>query len=48
MPKSDLYERDFYGWTRQQAALLRVGSLVGADIEEHRRGNRKHGALRAA
>ena len=33
MPKSELYERDFYAWTNQQAALLRVGALTAADIE---------------
>lgn len=27
-----LYETDFYGWTRQQAALLRAGKLAQSDI----------------
>ena len=26
------YETDFYGWTNQQAALLRAGKLLEADI----------------
>ena len=30
---SDLYERDFYAWTHQQAGLLRAGRLSAADIE---------------
>ena len=29
---SDLYERDFYAWANQQAALLRAGALSAADI----------------
>ena len=29
---SDLYDRDFYAWTAEQAALLRAGKLSGADI----------------
>ena len=28
-----LYERDFYAWANQQAALLRAGQLSDADIE---------------
>jgi hypothetical protein len=31
MPAS--YSKDFYGWTQEQAALLRAGRLVDADIE---------------
>jgi hypothetical protein len=27
-----LYERDFYGWTRQQAELLRSGRLAESDL----------------
>jgi len=27
-----LYERDFYGWTRQQAALLRSGRVAESDL----------------
>ena len=27
---SDLYERDFYGWANEQAALLRAGNLPAA------------------
>ncbi|MBI5162294.1 MAG: DUF29 domain-containing protein [Magnetospirillum sp.] len=33
MPKSGLYERDFYAWANEQAALLRAGNLSQADIE---------------
>ena len=33
MPKSGLYEQDFYAWTNEQAALLRAGALTAADIE---------------
>jgi hypothetical protein len=29
---SDLYERDFYAWAGEQAALLRSGRLTDADI----------------
>lgn len=29
---SDLYERDFYAWTAEQAALLRAGRLSAADV----------------
>ena len=28
---SDLYERDFYGWANEQAALLRAGRLSAID-----------------
>lgn len=27
-----LYETDFYGWTRQQAELLRAGKLAQSDV----------------
>lgn len=30
--KSDLYERDFYAWANEQAALLRSGRFDAADI----------------
>jgi len=30
---ADLYEKDFYAWANQQAALLRNGQLAAADIE---------------
>jgi hypothetical protein len=30
---SELYERDFYLWSTEQAALLREGKLSAADIE---------------
>ena len=30
---SDTYERDFYAWTTEQAALLRAGRLSEADVE---------------
>ena len=33
MPKSGLYEQDFYAWANEQAALLRAGALTAADIE---------------
>lgn len=33
MPKSGLYEQDFYAWAVEQAALLRAGRLAAADIE---------------
>src|SRR5271165_2738662 len=29
---SDLYDRDFYAWTAEQAGLLRAGDVSGADI----------------
>ena len=29
---SDLYERDFFAWSTEQAALLRAGNLSHADI----------------
>jgi hypothetical protein len=32
-PDVPLYERDFYAWTKEQAALLRAGRLADADIE---------------
>jgi len=32
MSNSSLYERDFYAWTAEQAALLREGRLSQADI----------------
>lgn len=33
MPQSDLYERDFYAWANEQAALLRSGQIMAADVE---------------
>ena len=33
MATSSLYERDFYAWATEQAALLRAGQLTAADIE---------------
>lgn len=30
---ASLYERDFYAWTRRQAAMLRAGNLTGVDVE---------------
>ena len=30
---ASLYERDFYAWANQQAALLRAGDLSAADVE---------------
>lgn len=31
--KSSIYDRDFYAWANEQAALLRAGRLTEADIE---------------
>ena len=28
-----VYDRDFYGWTQEQAALLRAGQLAELDVE---------------
>ena len=33
LPNEKLYDRDFYGWTLEQAALLRSGQFSIADIE---------------
>lgn len=33
MTRSALHDRDFYAWTKEQAALLRSGRLAEADIE---------------
>jgi len=33
MPRSDLYDSDFYAWANEQAQLLRAGRLAQADIE---------------
>lgn len=33
MSNSRLYDRDFYAWANEQAALLRAGRLSEADIE---------------
>jgi len=33
MSNSQLYDRDFYAWTHEQAGLLRSGQLARADIE---------------
>lgn len=33
MGKSSLYDKDFYAWSNEQAALLRSGKLSFADIE---------------
>lgn len=30
---TDTYERDFYRWTQQQAALIRKGRLEALDLE---------------
>jgi hypothetical protein len=32
MTDSELYERDFYAWANEQAALLRAGRLSDADV----------------
>ena len=33
MPRSRLYDEDFYAWANEQAALLRAGDLSQADID---------------
>ena len=33
MPGKTLYERDFYGWSQEQAGLLRAGRAAEADLE---------------
>ena len=33
MPRSQLYDEDFYAWANEQAALLRAGDLSRADVE---------------
>ena len=33
MPRSQLYDSDFYAWAHEQAALLREGKLSSADID---------------
>ena len=33
MPNPSLYDRDFYGWANEQAALLRAGQISAADID---------------
>lgn len=33
MPRSALYDRDFFAWANEQAALLREGKLEEADLE---------------
>lgn len=33
MPDPTLYDRDFYAWANEQAALLRSGQLSAADID---------------
>ena len=33
MANNALYDRDFYAWANEQAALLRAGNLDAADIE---------------
>ena len=33
MPQTPLYDRDFYAWANEQAALLRDGKVGDADIE---------------
>jgi hypothetical protein len=33
MSQSPLYDRDFYAWANEQAALLREGKLGDADVE---------------
>ncbi|MBF0153847.1 MAG: DUF29 domain-containing protein [Magnetococcales bacterium] len=32
-PATSLYDRDFYAWANEQAALLRAGNLSAADID---------------
>jgi hypothetical protein len=33
VPRSQLYDEDFYAWANEQAALLRAGDLSRADVE---------------
>lgn len=33
MPKSGLYEQDFFAWANEQAALLRSGKMAAADFD---------------
>jgi hypothetical protein len=33
LPRSPLYDRDFYAWANEQAALLRDGKIAQADID---------------
>lgn len=33
MPESALYEKDFFAWANEQAALLRSGQLSAADMQ---------------
>lgn len=33
MSRTDLYEKDFYEWTKQNAALLRSGGISEVDVE---------------
>jgi len=33
MPASSLYETDFYGWTQEQARLIRSGTISALDME---------------
>jgi hypothetical protein len=33
VPRSALYDRDFYAWANEQATLLREGKLEQADLE---------------
>ena len=33
IPAASLYDRDFYAWANEQAALLRAGQVSSADIE---------------
>lgn len=33
MPANTLYDKDFYAWATEQAALLRSGKIAAADIE---------------
>jgi hypothetical protein len=32
-PRSQLYDKDFYAWAKEQAALLRAGEVSRADVE---------------
>jgi hypothetical protein len=33
LPRPDLYERDFYSWALEQAALLRARQFAELDLE---------------
>ncbi len=46
--KSSLYDRDFYAWSVEQAALLREGRVAEADLENSPRNWRAWARRRSA